>query len=61
MQETVLSHLKDAFHPAEKGVFLPFVSLGAFLSIAAALVSFIGCFASGSSHMFSITQVLKQI
>ena len=31
---------KDAFHPLEKGVYSPLVSLGAFLSIAA-LVSFI--------------------
>ena len=51
----------DAFHLAETGVFLPFVSLGAFLSTAAAVVSFRGCFVSGSSDMFSITQVLKQM
>ena len=36
---------KDAFHPLEKGVYSPLVSLGAFLSIAA-LVSFTGCLVS---------------
>ena len=44
---------KDAFHPLEKGVYSPLVSLGAFLSIAA-LVSFTGCLVSWSSDTFSI-------
>ena len=44
---------KDAFHPLEKGVYSPLVSLGAFLSIAA-LVSFTGCLVSWSSDMCTI-------
>jgi len=36
---------KDAFHPGEKKVSLLFVSVGAFLSVAA-LVSFIECLVS---------------
>ena len=44
---------KGSFHPLEKGVYLPLVTLGAFLSIAA-LVSFTGCLVSWSSDMFSI-------
>lgn len=44
---------KGSFHPLEKGVYLPLVTLGAFLSIAA-LTSFTGCLVSWSSDMFSM-------